>query len=147
MTDSAQTPQQTVAAIIKGVVKRTALIVLIGASAVLLYSLIAPGGQRWWFVPLSILFGGGLGLLNFHFLATSVERIYLRKGATSALSTLAAAIITILKLSAIFIILFIVIKWRLLHIFGVLAGLSLCFLAVLWEGVALRKNNEGHTES
>ena len=146
MTDSAQTPQQTVAAIIKGVMKKTALIVFLVASAVLLYSLIVPSGQRWWFIPVSILFGGALGLLNFRFLATSVERIYLRKGATSALSTLAAAIITILKLSAIFVILFIVIKWRLLHIFGVLGGLSLCFLAVLWEGATLMKNNGSHAE-
>jgi len=141
MTDAAQTPQQTVAAIIRGVARKTTLIVLIGASAVLLYSLIASGGRQWSFVPLSVLFGGALGLLNFRFLATSVERVYLRKGATSAVSTFAAAIITILKLSIIFIILFIVIKWRLLHIFGVLAGLSLCFLAVLWEGVLLMKNN------
>jgi ATP synthase I chain len=141
MTEEAQARQQTVAAIIKGVVNKTTLIVSVVASAVLLYFLLAPSGQHWWFVPMSILFGGALGLLNFRFLATSVERIYLRKGATSAVSTLAAAIITILKLSLIFIILFVVIKWRLLHIFGVLAGLSLCFLAILWEGALLLKND------
>jgi hypothetical protein len=146
MTEKMQSRQQTVAAIVKGVAKKTALFVLLAASTALLYSFIAPSGQRWWFVPLSVLFGGVLGLLNFHFLATSVERIYLRQGATSALSTLAAAIITILKLAAIFVILFVVIKWRLLHIFGVLAGLSLCFLAVLWEGVALMKNTNSHAE-
>jgi hypothetical protein len=141
MTDASQTPQQTVAAIVKGVARKTSLIVLIVASGVLLYSLMAPGGQQGWLVPVSILFGGALGLLNFRFLATSVERIYLRKGATSAVSTLAAAIITLLKLSLIFVILFVVIKWRLLHIFGVLGGLSLCFLAILWEGAMLIKNN------
>ncbi|HEY6010672.1 MAG TPA: hypothetical protein VIX18_04300, partial [Nitrospirota bacterium] len=46
----------------------------------------------------------------------------------------AAAVISLLKLSLIFIILFVVIKWQLLPILGLVAGLSLCFLAILWEG-------------
>lgn len=146
MTEEAQSRQQTVAAIVKGVAKKTSLIVSLAASTAFLYSFITPSGRPWWFVPLSVLFGGVLGLLNFRFLATSVERIYLRQGATSALSTLAAAIISILKLSIIFIILFVVIKWRLLHIFGFLAGLSLCFLAILWEGLRLIKDSGSRAE-
>jgi hypothetical protein len=144
MTDEAQARQRAVAIIIKGVVKKTALIVSLAASTVFLYSFIGHAGPRWWSVPVSILFGGALGLLNFRFLATSVERIYLRKGATSAVSIFAAAIISILKLSLIFIILFVVIKWRLLHLFGLLAGFSLCFLAILWEGVTLMKDTDNH---
>jgi hypothetical protein len=30
--------------------------------------------------------------------------------------------------------LFIVIKWHLVHVFGLVIGLSLCFLAIIWEG-------------
>jgi hypothetical protein len=71
----------------------------------------------------------------------AVGRIYLRKGATPGLSNLAAVIISILKLSLIFIILFVIIKWQLLNIFGLVAGLSLCFLAILWEGVTLMKHS------
>jgi len=37
----------------------------------------------------------------------------------------------------IFIVLFIVIKWRLLDVFALLIGLSLCFLAIIWEGVTI----------
>ena len=139
MTDEAQTRQRAIAGIIKGVAKKTALLTVGSAAAVLVYTLFRDSGQRWWSLPASVLFGGALGLLNFRWLATAVERVYLRKGATPGLSSLAAAVISILKLSLIFIILFLVIKWRLLHIFGMVAGLSLSFLAILWEGATLMK--------
>jgi hypothetical protein len=79
-------------------------------------------------------------LVNFHWLAVAVERVYLRKGATPGVSNIAAAIINILKLAAIFVVLFIVIKWRVLNVFGLVGGLSLCFLAILWQGLTLMKN-------
>ncbi len=139
MNDELQIRKQAVTNIIMGVAKKTALIVSVATAATLAISLIHRNEQHWWFLPLSVLFGGGLGLLNFRWLAISVERVYLRKGATPVLSNLAAVIISILKLSVIFIILFIVIKWQMLHIFGLVAGLSLCFLAILWEGVTTMK--------
>ncbi len=139
MIDENQIRKKAVTNIIMGVAKKTALIVSVAAVAALVINLIRQSEPRWWFLPLSVLFGGGLGFLNFRWLATSVERVYLRKGATPGLSNLAAVIISILKLSVIFIILFVVIKWQLLHIFGLVAGLSLCFLAILWEGVTTMK--------
>lgn len=45
-----------------------------------------------------------------------------------------------LKLTAIFVILFIVIKWQLLNVFGLVGGLSLCFLAILWQGLTMMKH-------
>jgi len=139
MNDEAQLRRQAVAGIVKGVAIKASLIVLGAATAALAYSLARHGGERWWFVPLSIIFGGALGLLNFRWLAVAVERIYLRKGATPGLSNLAAVIIGVLKLAVIFVILFIVIKWQLVHIIGLVGGLSLCFLAILWEGAAMMK--------
>jgi lipoprotein signal peptidase len=139
MIDEIQIRKQAVTNIIVGVAKKTALIVSVATAAALVMSLIQQNSQHWWFLPLSVLFGGGLGFLNFRWLATSVERVYLRKGATPGLSNLAAVIISILKLSVIFIILFVVIRWQPLHIFGLVAGLSLCFLAILWEGVTTMK--------
>jgi ATP synthase I subunit len=136
-TSDAQTAQLAVAGIVKGVAIKTSLIVLVAAAVDLAYVLVRHGGERWWFDPLSILFGGALGLLNFRWLAFAVERIYLRKGATPGLSKLAASIISVLKLSAIFIILFVVIKWQLMSIFALVGGLSLSFLAILWEGAAM----------
>ena len=45
----------------------------------------------------------------------------------------------------IFIILFVVIKWRLIHVLALVAGLSLCFLAILWQGatIMLQTHNNG----
>ncbi len=131
--------KQAVASIIKGVAKKTALIVSVATMAVLVYVVVLGKDQRWWFLPASVLFGGALGLLNFRWLAISVQRVYLRQGATAVGSNLAAVIISLLKLLLIFIILFIVIKWQLLQVFGLVGGLSLCFLAILWEGATMMK--------
>lgn len=140
MKDEMPAPQQAVAAVLAGVAKKTAIISSIAAVAVLVFSLLQ-GGERWWFLPVSVLFGGALGLLNFRWLAIAVQRIYLRQGASPGSSNVAAAIVSILKLSIIFIILFIVIKWQLLHVFGVVAGLSFCFLAIIWEGATMMKTS------
>ncbi len=146
MIDDIQVRKQAVTAIIGGVAKKTALIVSVAVFAAAAFAGFRGTDLRWWYIPASILFGSVLGLLNFRWLAVAVERIYLRRGATPGLSNLAALIISVLKLSLIFIILFIVIKYQLVHVFGLVAGLSLCFLAIIWEGVALTKrtlmNNE-----
>lgn len=146
MTDETEIRKQAVSAILKGVAKKTALTVSAATAAVLIFTILQEGGERWWFLPLSVLFGGVLGLLNFRWLAMAVQRIYLRQGATAGLSNLAAVVISFIKLSVIFIILFVVIKWQLLHIFGVIAGLSLCFLAIIWEGATLMKRNLKNSE-
>ncbi len=146
MTDETEIRKQAVSAILKGVAKKTALTVSAATAAVLIFTILREGGERWWFLPLSVLFGGALGLLNFRWLAMAVQRIYLRQGATAGLSNLAAVVISFIKLSVIFIILFVVIKWQLLHIFGVIAGLSLCFLAIIWEGATLMKRNLKNSE-
>ncbi len=139
MIDETQVRKQAVAAILKGVARKTALIVSVAAAAVLIITVMSDGGKRWWLLPLSVLFGGVLGLLNFRWLAMAVQRVYLRQGATAGLSNMAAVIISILKLSLIFVILFIIIKWQLLHVLGVVGGLSLCFLAIIWEGTTIMK--------
>jgi hypothetical protein len=140
MNDAVETRQNAVAAVLSGVAKKTAVIVSLVAVAVLIFSLLR-SIDRWWFLPLSILFGGGLGLLNFRWLAIAVQKVYLRQGATPGVSNIAAAIISIVKLFIIFIILFVVIKWQLLHVFGLVAGLSFCFLAIVWEGATALKDN------
>ena len=140
--------EQSVDAILKGVAKKTALIVSLAGAAAFVYAVVKGGDHRWWFLPSSIFFGGALGLLNFRWLAISVQRVYLRQGATAVGSNVAAVFISLLKLSLIFVILFIIIKWRLLHVFALVGGLSLCFLAILWEGATVMKqtlNGNGKT--
>jgi hypothetical protein len=138
--ETANAPKQAVSDIVRGVVKKTLMLTAGAIAGVLMYSALVAADRRWWLVPASILFGAALGLVNFQWLAVAVERIYLRKGATPGVSNLAAAIINILKLAAIFVVLFIVIKWQILNVFGLVGGLSLCFLAILWQGLKLIKN-------
>jgi hypothetical protein len=144
--DETRLRKQAVDAILKGVARKTALIVSVASAGSVVYSVIEKIAQPWWFLPVSVLFGGALGLLNFRWLAIAVQRVYLRQGATSVGSNLAAVIISLLKLSLIFIILYIVIKWRLLHVFGLVGGLSLCFLAILWEGSTMMHQTSNHSE-
>ncbi len=133
-------PEQAVAAIVLGVVRKTLMLTGGAILGVFVYRVLVPEARSWWFVPASILFGAALGLVNFRWLAVAVERIYLKKGATPGVSTLAAAIINVLKLAVIFVVLFIVIKWQVLNVFGLVGGLSLCFLAILWQGLILMKS-------
>ncbi len=121
-------------AVVQGVAKKTALLAAGGAAAAAgLQSVLWPS-LPFWPVPAGVLFGAALGAVNFHWLARAVERVYLRQGTTGFLSGAAAVVINVLKLSAIFVVLFIVIKKDLVNIFGLVAGLSLCFLAILWQG-------------
>ena len=142
-TDETELRKQAVDAILKGVAGKTVLIVAVASAGTAVFSMVQKTAQPWWFLPASVLFGGALGLLNFRWLAISVQRVYLRQGATPVGSNVAAVIISLLKLSLIFIILFIVIKWQLLHVFGLVGGLSLCFLAVLWEGLTMMHQTSG----
>jgi hypothetical protein len=138
--ETANSPQQAVSDIVQGVVKKTLMLTAGAIAGVFIYRVPAAAEQRWWQIPASILFGAALGLVNFRWLAVAVERVYLRKGATPGVSNVAAAIINILKLAAIFIVLFVVIRWQVLNVFGLVGGLSLCFLAILWQGLTLMKN-------
>ncbi len=129
--------KKSAAEIVKKVATKTLMLVSLAVAGTIAFSLFTKTAESWWFFPAGVLFGGALGLVNFHWLAVTVEKVYVRKGATPTGANLAGAIINILKLSVIFIVLFIIIKWNLLHIFGLLTGLSLCFLAIIWEGITL----------
>ena len=144
--ETASAPKQAVGDIVQNVVKKTLMLSAAAIVGVVIYSVFVAADRRWWLIPASILFGAALGLVNFRWLAVAVERIYLKKGATPGLSTIAASVINVLKLAAIFVVLFIVIKWQFLNVFGLVGGLSLCFFAILWEGLTLIKNVSAHDQ-
>jgi hypothetical protein len=119
------------------VARKAAIITAVGlAGAVALQVTLWPG-LPFWTVPAGVVFGSILGAVNFRWLAVAVERVYLRQGTTGAVSNFAAAVITVLKLSTIFIVIFAVVKWNLVNIFGLVAGLTFCFLAILWQGMTV----------
>lgn len=120
-----------------GVAKKTAILAAAGVIAAAAVQMTAWPGTALWPVSAGVLFGAALGALNFRWLAYAVERVYLRQGTTSLLANVAAAAINVLKLSAIFIILFVVIQNRWVHLAGLVIGLTLCFGAILWQGYGL----------
>jgi hypothetical protein len=144
MTNQKTTLQESANAIIRQVVKKTALLAALAVAGAIVLGIAQGPGQRWWFLPGGILFGAALGLINFRWLAMSVERFYVRKDVSPVAAKIIGAVISFLKLSAIFIVLFIVIKWELLHLVGLVGGLSLSFVAIIWEGLTMmaRGRNE-----
>jgi hypothetical protein len=137
MTADGHPAAHSAAAIAMGVMKKAALLTVIGTIAAAALQMTAWPGMAPWPVPAGVLFGGLIGVVNFRWLAYAIERVYLRKGASSLLANVAAAVVNVLKLSAIFIVLFIVIKNHLVHIVGLVAGLTCCFVAILWQGFDL----------
>ena len=134
MTDKGEQGVYTADAVFRGVLKKTSLLTVAGVLAAAGIQPTLQPELPFWSVPGGVLFGGVLGVLNFRWLAYAVERVYLHKNSTSILSNVAAAVINILKLSVIFVILYIVIQRQIVHLIGLVFGLSLCFLAILWQG-------------
>lgn len=125
------------ASVVKGMARKSAALAICAALALVLYDAADGLAPRWWFPAASILFGAALGVLNFRWLAETVEKVYVRGGMTSAGANAAGIFLTILKLAAIFVVLFIVIAWDLVHLPGLVGGLTASFAAILWQGLAV----------
>jgi hypothetical protein len=131
-------PEPTASTITKGVAKKSALLAAFALPAVIAIGLLqGPGGGRPWFLAASVLFGGALGLVNFRWLAMAVQQLYHGKGAAPTVSNIFSTIVSVFKLSVIFIVLFLVIKGNVFSPVGLAAGLSLSFLAIVWEGLVI----------
>jgi hypothetical protein len=137
MTGSERTPEHSAAAVAAGVAKKTGVLAIAAVVAAAAVQMTAWPGTGVLHVAAGVLFGAALGAVNFRWLAYAVERVYLRQGTTGLLANVAAAGINVLKLSAIFIVLFVVIKNRWVHLIGLVIGLTACFAAVLWQGYGL----------
>jgi len=89
---------------------------------------------EWQKLPISILIGGILGLINLRGLARGVEGL-IRMGRP------AAAIIfsSLLRLSILAFILIILIIYELINILGILIGFTIVFIAILKEGLKAAK--------
>ena len=137
MTGKATTVEHSATAVATGVAKKTAVLAGFGIIAAVAVQMTAWPGLSPWTIPAGVLIGGALGVLNFRWLAFAVERVYLRQGTSSLLANIAAAAINFLKLSVIFIVLFVVIKNQWVHLAGLVLGLTFCFGAILWQGYGL----------
>jgi len=137
MTDNTSTVEHSANAVAMGVAKKTAILTGFGTVDAVAVQMTAWPGLSPWTVPAGVLVGGSLGVLNFRWLAYAVERVYLRQGTSSLLSNIAAAVINVLKLSAIFIVLFVVIKNQWVHLVGLVLGLTFWFGGIVWQGYGL----------
>jgi hypothetical protein len=137
MMGSERTLEHSANAVAAGVAKKTTVLTGIGIVAAVIVQMTAWPGYPLWPVPVGVVFGAAIGLVNFRWLAYAVERVYLRQGTTGVLANVAAAAINVLKLSAIFIVLFVVIKNQWVHLAGLVMGLTLSFGAIIWQGYGL----------
>jgi hypothetical protein len=137
MADKVNTVEHSATAVAAGVAKKTAVLAGFGIIAAVAVQMTAWPGLSPWTVPAGVLVGGALGVFNFRWLAYAVERVYLRQGTSSLLANVGAAVVNVLKLSAIFIVLFVVIKNQWVHLVGLVLGLTCCFGAILWQGYGL----------
>ncbi len=84
---------------------------------------------NWKKLPVSILIGGTIALLNFKGLSWGVNGFLSTDGAKIKLIFL-----SILRIAIIFAALFFIIYFRLVDILGLLLGLTLVFIITLKEG-------------
>jgi hypothetical protein len=91
---------------------------------------------EWKKLPLSIITGGVLGLLNVRALAWSVRGLLGSQKATGRM-----IIFSMLRLLMLFIILSSLIYLGLVNVFGILAGLTAVFALIIIEGLRYAKDN------
>lgn len=135
-TDDSQAKHEIVLSIIKNVMLKTSLLMGMGAVGAAVYGLFA-WKPAWWSIGVAILFGASLGFLNFRWMAFAIERTLLKRVQHVEPLSPVEQLLNVLKLAAIFIVLFVVMKWQIIHAFGLVIGLSLCFLAIIWEGLTV----------
>ncbi|MFA5073675.1 MAG: ATP synthase subunit I [Nitrospirota bacterium] len=142
MNNNQSFPQHAiVTSLIKHVMVKTAVLASCAAVIMLVYFLIKKADVLWWRVPVGILFGAALGITNFRWLAFAIERTVYKQMKIAAPVNPVMTALNALKLIAIFIVLFVIIKYQVLNVFALLFGLSFCFLAMIWEGLAYLKDS------
>lgn len=111
-------------------------------SLVLLFPLAAASAFiEWRQLPLSILMGGVLGILNIRVLAWGVQGVLgSRKSATKML------FFSQFRLVMLFLILAVLLYLRVVNIFGILAGFTVVFSMVVIEGLKHSKQSGNDKE-
>ncbi len=90
---------------------------------------------EWKKLPLGILTGGLLGILNLRGLVRSVEGLI-----GSAVSTAKIVLLSMTRLLLLFLAIFVLIKFNLINILGLLSGFTIVFILILIEGVKMSKS-------
>jgi hypothetical protein len=88
-------------------------------------------------VPLGIVFGWLLGIVNFRQLSRNIRGLI---GAEKA--TLRLVIMSMTRLIAVMIIIALLIFYRVVNVFGLLFGFTVVFVLILSEGTRLSKTGK-----
>jgi len=89
---------------------------------------------EWKKLPLSILVGGVLGLVNLRGLVRAVEGLIGTYRPTGKL-----VIFSLLRLTVLAAILTILVAFKLVNIFGILIGFTVVFILIMKEGLKISK--------
>lgn len=90
----------------------------------------------WKKLPISIIIGGILGLLNLGGLARGVGSFL---GASKVRATIAVIFSSFLRLTALAFILAILFIYKLVNALGILIGFTIVFIVILKEGLRVAK--------
>ena len=111
-------------------------------SLVLLFPLAAASAfMEWRQLPLSILVGGVLGILNIRALARGVQGVL-----GSQKSSAKMLFFSQFRLVMLFLILAVLLYLKVVNIFGILAGFTVVFTMVIIEGLKHAKKSEDQEE-
>lgn len=94
----------------------------------------ASGFYEWRKLPVSILIGGLLGFANLKGLAWGVQGLLGPQKATGRM-----IIFSMFRLILLFMILSLLVYLKLVNIFGILTGLTVVFLLIIFEGLNFAK--------
>ncbi|MEW6108560.1 MAG: hypothetical protein AB1632_05220 [Nitrospirota bacterium] len=93
---------------------------------------------EWKKLPVSILIGGTLGLVNIRGLVWGIEGIF---GATNLRGPM--VLFTLFRLFLLFVIIIILLYLRLVNILGLMAGFTVVFTILMIEGLRSAKSPVG----
>ncbi len=113
--------------ILTGVIKKSLFIILPAAAASAFF--------EWKKLPLGIIAGGALGILNLQGLVRSVEGLIGSKKATAKIIFLSMT-----RLFILFTAIFILIWLKIINILGMLFGFTVVVLLILYEGMKTSKS-------
>lgn len=112
--------------VLKGVFKKGIIIILLLAGVSVIF--------EWKKLPLGILSGGLLGLLNLKGLVRGVKRFLYTEKATAKM-----VFLSMTRLFALSVAIFILIYFKIINVFGLLLGFTAVFILILIEGMRAAK--------
>lgn len=115
--------------ILKGVIRKSLIIIL--------PAMVVSAFFAGWRLPTGIMAGGVLGILNLRGLARNVEAFIGSEKTTAKIIFSSMA-----RLFSLFVIIFAIVYFKIVNVFGLLFGFTVVFIFILIEGMKAGKKGE-----